>query len=54
MIYNILQICTKKVKIPNGNLIGIMSSTNHEQGVSLGIAIEQINIFLKDINTANK
>jgi S1-C subfamily serine protease len=38
----------------NGNLIGIMSSTNHEQGVSLAIAIEQINTFLKDVNAPNK
>lgn len=38
----------------NGNLIGIMSSTNHEQGVSLAIAIEQINTFLKDAYAPNK
>ena len=33
-----------------GNLVGIMSSTNHKQGISFAISLEQIKIFLKDIN----
>ena len=34
----------------NGSLIGIMSSTNHKQGISFAISLEQIKNFLKDIN----
>ena len=34
----------------NGRLIGIMSSTNHKQGISFAISLEQIKNFLKDIN----